>query len=224
MKRKWFIGDFHQIATQRNGTCLSDRYVNMHTHLDFRCGICGFEWSATPTSIVSGRWCRRCAAYRRAEKRKLTIEMMPELARRRGGQCLSPTYINANTHLLWEYQNPDHPLFRMIPSAVKRGQWCKECAYEFRGNYQLLDLHTFQEVACQRGGECLSAEYRGVHAKLLWRCAHGHEFMCTPADVRNQGWKKGTFYFSDFLAFFSDSQGLFGPGDPVWSPGQASIE
>ena len=52
-RKKWSIEDFHKIAKQRNGTCLSDRYINMHTKLDFRCGVCGFEWSPTPTSVLS---------------------------------------------------------------------------------------------------------------------------------------------------------------------------
>lgn len=187
MRRKWSIDDFREIASERKGKCLSDEYVNMHTHLDFSCDICGFEWSATPSSIVSGRWCRRCAARKRADKQKLTIEMMQELARRKGGRCLSDSYENANTHLIWKCRNPDHQPFRMIPSAVKQGQWCNECANEVRGNYQLLDIPTLQEIARERGGECLSTAYEGVHSKLLWRCAHGHEFEMVPADVKNQG-------------------------------------
>jgi len=75
----------------------------------------------------------------------------------------------------------------MRPSAVKRGQWCPECANQGRGAYQLLNIPTLKEIAHQRGGECLSTEYLGVHSNVLWRCAHGHEFSATPADVKNSG-------------------------------------
>jgi hypothetical protein len=187
-RKKWSIEDFHKIAKQRNGTCLSDRYVNMHTKLDFRCGVCGFEWSPIPTSIVSGRWCRKCAALARAEKLKLTIEDMQDLAKRKDGECLSTEYVNSNTHLIWKCHNKDHPPFPSIPSSVKnRGSWCPKCANERKGSYQILTIPLLQKVARQRGGECLSTEYLGVHSKHNWRCSNGHEFAMAPADVKNQG-------------------------------------
>ena len=188
VRKKWDINDFQMIAKARNGECLSNEYVNMHTHLKFKCNVCNFEWSVTHTSIVSGRWCRKCAARKRASKQKLTIEEMTDLAQKHGGICLSKEYINANTHLFWKCKNRNHKTFKMTPSAVKNlGQWCPECANERKGNYQLLDIKLMQRIAKERGGKCLSEKYMGVHSKLLWECIMGHTFEAVPADIKNQG-------------------------------------
>jgi hypothetical protein len=48
-------------------------------------------------------------------------------------------------------------------------------------SYTIEDM---EEVASQRGGECLSEEYRTMHHKLLWRCGDcGHEWWALPLNV-----------------------------------------
>ena len=48
-----------------------------------------------------------------------------------------------------------------------------------------LTLEDMKNIAQERGGECLSQQYRLSHGKLLWRCAKGHEWEATPNMVRN---------------------------------------
>jgi hypothetical protein len=50
----------HQIAQERGGSCLSDKYVNNNTKLNWQCAE-GHEWSAVPSSIKNGTWCRKCS-------------------------------------------------------------------------------------------------------------------------------------------------------------------
>ena len=50
--------------------------------------------------------------------RKLTIEEMRQLAKQRGGKCLSKTYINTNSKLLWECINGHQ--CTVTPDNVKR--------------------------------------------------------------------------------------------------------
>jgi hypothetical protein len=48
-----------EIAASRGGRCLSTEYVNVETHLLWRCEA-GHEWTTSPASIRSGRWCPYC--------------------------------------------------------------------------------------------------------------------------------------------------------------------
>ncbi len=56
------IIDMQNIATERGGQCLSEKYVNNKTRLKWECGSCNHEWWATPKSImISDSWCPQCA-------------------------------------------------------------------------------------------------------------------------------------------------------------------
>ncbi len=39
------------------GQCLSDEYQGAKVHLNWKCGICGNIWSATPDNIHRGKGC-----------------------------------------------------------------------------------------------------------------------------------------------------------------------
>ena len=49
-------------------------------------------------------------------------------------------------------------------------------------------MEDMQTLAEQRGGECLSEEYRGLKHPLRWRCANGHEWMSRPQSVFYRSW------------------------------------
>jgi hypothetical protein len=113
-----------EIASSRGGRCLSNEYVNVEMHLRWNCEA-GHQWTATPASIRSGKWCPYCAHNRRLE-----LKAMQRLARRRGGKCPSTKYINSGHPLLWECKRRHR--WMATPSNVrggsrKRGTWCLEC-------------------------------------------------------------------------------------------------
>jgi hypothetical protein len=113
-----------EIACSRGGRCLSTEYVNVETHLRWQCAA-GHRWTATPASIRSGKWCPFCV-----HNQKLELKAMRRLARRRGGKCLSPVYINNRQPLLWECKRGHR--WKAAPTNVKggkrkRGTWCLEC-------------------------------------------------------------------------------------------------
>ena len=47
------------MVSKNNGICVSKRYINIHTHLDWQCDV-GHVWAATPHNIKAGRWCPKC--------------------------------------------------------------------------------------------------------------------------------------------------------------------
>ena len=124
MGKKLTIDQMHKIAAQRGGLCLSNNYVNAHTHLKWKCKY-GHEWEAIPNNIKRGRWCPVCGIERGAQKQRSGIEEMKTLAQARGGKCLSDVYINTDTKLKWMCSK-EH-IWEAIPDAVKRGTWCPVC-------------------------------------------------------------------------------------------------
>ena len=121
---KGTIEEMHKIAQERGGKCLSSTYINNATKLQWECSE-GHRWETTPNKIKSGRWCPKCGIKKHGASRRLTIEEMHQIAADRGGRCLSESYTNNRTKLLWECS--EGHTWEAAPSGIKKGTWCPKC-------------------------------------------------------------------------------------------------
>lgn len=109
------------IAISKNGKCLSLSYNDLKTKLLWQCRY-GHKWEATPNSILYRKsWCLQCAG-----NNKLDLEKIKELAKKRGGKCLSLINTNSKTKLLWECK-VGHGWSASAFSVKTRNSWCPEC-------------------------------------------------------------------------------------------------
>lgn len=113
--------------------------------------------------------------------RKNTIEEMREVARRKGGYCLSINYINSGTKLKWQCK--EGHIWEAVPRDVSREHWCPKCA----GN-ERLTIEYMKSVAIAKGGQCLSTVYKNNWTNLRWKCAYGHEWDARPNNILNGTW------------------------------------
>ena len=179
------LHEMNSIAAQRSGQCLSDEYLGSAKPLRWRCAV-GHEWNARPASVKAGNWCPTCA-----QNRELEFEQVRQIARERGGRCLSTTYKNGRTPLLWECGQRHQ--WKASAANVKdgtrrKGSWCSQC-YDSRRVFRAKEnIATMQGLASSRGGHCLSAEYFGSKEKLIWQCAHGHIWEARPASIVQGTW------------------------------------
>lgn len=109
-------------AQAKQGICLSTEYILSRSSYRFRCRQ-GHEWQASGQRIFRGAWCPVCAN----EHKRLSIDDMRQLARQRGGQCLSDHYRNNSTKLHWECHRGHQ--WQAMPSSILRGHWCPSCAH-----------------------------------------------------------------------------------------------
>lgn len=165
------------IALRRRGRCLSTEYAEGQTKLRWRCAK-GHEWEATPSAIVQGRWCPRCAVR---GPRPPTIRDLRALARERGGECISRSYRSSTEPLLWRCAAGHE--WSALPKAVRRGTWCWRCDPGLRRT-----LAEVQAMAAAHGGVCLSQKFFGVLKFHRFRCRLGHEFSLRPADLQQDTW------------------------------------
>ncbi len=70
--------------------------------------------------------------------KRLTIEEMKGLAKERGGECLSTTYQDARSKLLWQCVEGHE--WEATPDNIKRGKWCPVCARKERGTKRRLSI------------------------------------------------------------------------------------
>jgi hypothetical protein len=113
------VDDMRKLAKERNGRCLADEYINSATKIMWECSE-GHQWEATPNTIQKGSWCPVCAG-----RPFVTIEDMRKIAAEKGGDCLSTTYTNDKTKLLWRCRYGH--IWESSPNSVKKGRWCQQC-------------------------------------------------------------------------------------------------
>ncbi len=173
--KKMTIEDMEKIAKKYGGRCLSRKYINNRTKLTWQCKE-GHEWEAMPIYIIEGTWCSECAGVKKA-----TIEEMQEIAESRGGKCLSKEYKNKELKLKWKCGR-EH-VWEATAHAVKCGTWCPECVGKKK-----LGIKKMKEIAKERGGKCLSKEYKNRRSKLTWQCEKGHTWESTPKNIKAGSW------------------------------------
>ncbi len=175
-KARLTIEEMNQLAMSRNGKCLSPKYINQDTKLTWQCEK-GHTWSATPSLVKRGSWCKVCAI-----RTKHTIEDMQRIAEIHGGKCLSKTYVNAISKLIWECK--EGHTWSTSQHSIKKGAWCLICA----NNKKRGNLKEMQDIALSRGGECLSGEYINSYSKLEWRCKENHVWQAKPQGIKMGSW------------------------------------
>jgi hypothetical protein len=174
------LRELKAIAQERGGKCLSNDYVNNQTKLLWECAE-GHQWEAAPSNIKFGTWCPYCG-----RSLQLTIEEMQQIAKERGGKCLTNTYVNARTKLSWECKEGHQ--WKAVPNSIKSGAWCPYCARKLRGDALKLDIKAMRHLAKKRGGQCLSNIYVNSQTKLFWKCAKGHQWEAMPSNIKSGKW------------------------------------
>lgn len=169
-----------QVARERGGECLSERYVDAGTKLRWRCGE-GHEWSATPGMIVRGHWCPACRWQRSYSRARLSIEDMRRTAGERGGRCLSDAYHGSKVRLRWRCARGH--MWMAHPNRVRQGSWCPSCAHTSRGT-----LESMRALAVEYSGRCLSRTWNNHLRPLRFECARGHRFHALGGVVKTGVW------------------------------------
>ena len=173
--KKLTLEEMRSIAGERNGKCLSTKYINSTVKLEWQCSK-GHKWTATPNAIKRGSWCPKCAG-----STPLTIEEMHQIAKKRSGKCLSKNYVNSDTKLEW--QCSEGHKWKAAPDNIKAGKWCPKCAG--RAPLTIEEMH---QIAEERNGKCLSTECINAKAKLKWQCSEGHKWEANPNSIKRESW------------------------------------
>ena len=110
---------------------------------------------------------------------RLTIEKMQQIAKVRGGVCLSDSYGNNRTPLQWQCARKHQ--WHASPKVTSQGHWCRLCI--------AIDvLEELQRIAGEHGGRCLSDAYVNAVAPLLWECTNGHRWHATSQSIARGHW------------------------------------
>jgi hypothetical protein len=172
--RAQLIKKMKEIANSRGGRCLSKRYINSVTKLEWQCEK-KHTWYATPQSITQSSWCPYCHGYYR------TIEEMREFAKSKDGLCLSKKFTGMNRKLKWQCAK-GHRWNALASSVFNYGTWCPVCL----GRH--TNIQDVRRLATSRGGLCLSSHFSRSDTKYLWKCKEGHLWSAKYNNVQQGQW------------------------------------
>ncbi len=114
---------------------------------------------------------------------KVTLEKLKMVAEKRGGKCLAPAFLGRLEKHTFKCKR-DHT-WETTAASVINGSWCKLCYHQDRKKYTIED---FQKLAANKGGECLSIEYKNHESKLLLRCSNNHIWKASVASLVKGQW------------------------------------
>ena len=168
------IKEMEIIAKNRGGQCLSKHYATNKDKLKWKCSK-GHTWKASPNHIMRNQWCPFCA-----KNVPIGIDVMQKIAKSRGGECLSNSYVNSKTKLNWKCKKGH--IWKATPASVKKN-WCSYCS-----NQAKHTLQEMQEIAKSKSGKCLSEKYISNKAKLKWKCSKGHVWETIFSNIMKGRW------------------------------------
>ena len=161
-KEAYTLKDCKKIAKQYGGKCLSIKYLNANNKMHWEC-LEKHKWSADFNSIKNkGHWCPYCA--------KCKIDGLKEaqqIAKYRGGKCLSKKYKNDHVDMHWKCAIK-HKWWARLNNIKNNHSWCPECANLQRAksqtnSYILYHWKTGEELICQASYEKKVVEYLNIN-------------------------------------------------------------
>ncbi len=171
---RYTIRDLKQFANTKNGDCLSEKYFTNETKYIWRCEKGHVFEMIWLTIKVRGGWCQSCRTGN-------DIEALHEYAREKGGKCLTENYTRCNDKFLFECEN-GHMFESQWSDMKSRDSWCKQC--------NSVSIEDLQKRAEERGGKCLSTEYKTTDDKYIWQCEKRHIWEATWVNV---GYERATW-------------------------------
>lgn len=172
------------LAQSRGGKLISNVYLGGRKKLVWKCSNPEHPpWKATAEqTLKKNSWCPHCAGNARKD-----IKWLRKFGADHKLKLLAKSYDGSHKKYHWECEH-GHEFVDAKPNILQRvgneKPACRICA----GTRRVIAMTDLQEMAAERGGECLSLGYENAHAPLEWRCASGHTFSRIWNQVQQGYW------------------------------------
>lgn len=173
-KNKKQISKLLAICNERGGFCHNAYdYANLSTKLNFSCEK-GHSWVCVAQSVLNGRWCPVCAGVA-----KRTLDDVLAIVISNCGVLLSTEYKNNYTKLDVACKN--NHTFKITPSALFQGHWCRQCAiFGEKLDRRLYTIGDIRHICTVRNGKYLGGELDSHQINTshygYYQCFDGHEW------------------------------------------------
>jgi len=161
---KTTLREAKQIFKAANVTLLS-KYDCATSDIIVVCMTCEHEWK-TKTTRLKKYSCIKCAAKKRAAKRKYSPEKVSELLAEVGVEYISG-YVNSQSPIKVRHLACGHITKHQRLYNLRKGDGCSECFF--------IDESDYRAHAAKHGGTLVQMAHK-AEEKSVWRCKNGCTF------------------------------------------------
>lgn len=162
-----YIQKAKELAIKKGGQCLSNKYENQNTILEWQCEDKNHpRFLASYSNVVNkNSWCNLCKLNLKEPHRIKMLKNAKNHAETKGGKCNSTVFINTLEKLNWQCSK-GHIWEANYNNVLNSNRWCPKCAGQLSPEE---NLDKAKNYALSRGGQCLSTKYTPKE-RLLWKC------------------------------------------------------
>jgi hypothetical protein len=168
-----------QLAVKNPDVTVVGEYVNARTKIDHQCR-CGEVWSVAPYSLIDGnsKGCKSCGHNSTKTKRRKTHDQFAsELLEKHEGVEAVGVYVNAKTKIKFRCAKGHE--WNATPDSVLAGSGCGVCAGNIKRSHD-----SYLDALKAKNKDILPIdEYADALTPIRHRCAVGHEWTATPANI-----------------------------------------
>lgn len=194
--RKITTSDFiEKLEAVNSNVEIIGRYKNSNVGISCKCKMCGYEWSPTPSHLLEGKGCPKCAGH----MKKTQAEFEQDLQKKNPLIIVLGKYTNTSTPILVKCKICNNE-WQARPGNLLIGHGCPKCARKRVGQRNRLTHEQFLERMKLKGNPntIILGRYVNSKTKILCKCKNcGHEWMATPDTLLH---RRGCYlcsYYSD---------------------------
>lgn len=154
-----------------------ESYINSNTKIKCECAVCGNQWSATPSHLLSGEGCPLCARRINGDKKRYTkSEFQNKLRLIHPEMEVVSEYINSQTKIEVHCTKCGNT-WSVVPASLLQGTGCPKCNKRYRRNTEgfIEELHAVSPHITVLGN------YKNAHEKIQVKCDRcGAEWYTEP--------------------------------------------
>lgn len=174
--KKQTFDEIKEIIREKGGTLLTNEYNSVDWQLSVQCS-CGNFWAPRGSTIKRDAWCPLCSRKKAAKKKRSKVEDIQKICAQKGGKLISKEYLSGDDRLLVECGSGHQ--WEVLLMNLKSGKWCPYC----RGK---TSIEWFKQFASEKGGECLSENYKNEDTILRFQCNEGHFWKTKAVNIKTR--------------------------------------
>lgn len=170
-----------EIAVKNPNIILISQYSGSQNKIRCKCKQCMSEWSTTPTHLLAGTGCSKCAGNKKLTHKEY-LQKLENKYPNHEIEALS-TYDGAMKHMQFKCNICGHQWHTYPNNLLKCG--CPSCTNAQKSSMMTKDHETFvEEVSELHDNIEIIGKYHKCNEKLLVRCTNCHrEWYVTPLSL-----------------------------------------
>lgn len=128
VRKHFSIMEINKELSERKIQIVTNEILKVRKKYEFHCLECENIWHVPLGEVLGGHGCKQCSDKARGLKRRGTLQELKNIAKEKGGKCLSKEYHLSSTK--YEFICRKGHKFWKNANNLKRGQWCKDCKLE----------------------------------------------------------------------------------------------